>query len=318
MTDVVFDKTGTLTKGELEVVFEQMFCRSVSARSIYSLTRSLLKENDHPVSKAVAFYLQKQQCSTIDLEKVESISGSGIQAVWKKSVLKAGNPYWTGIDRHPGMLRLIEERMTLLCITLDDDILVTYGLKSHLREEAASVVEQMHRRRIRCHIVSGDGPKVVEDVAQTVGISRENTASCHMPNEKRKYVQDLMSSGRTVLFCGDGTNDAVAVAQADVGVQIGSASDVTRATADVVLLGGLDGVPALLDISKQAFRRIMFNFVWSGFYNLFAILLAGGAFVKVRIPPAYAGLGELVSILPVVVAALTLAKVKYKGKAWLS
>lgn len=318
VSDVVFDKTGTLTKGELEVVYEQMLCRSLSANIIYSLTKSLLQENDHPVSKAVAFYLRKQQCSTIDLEKVESIPGAGIQAVWKKSYLKAGNPYWMGIDRHPGILRLIDERMTLLCITLDDDILVTYGLKSHLREEAVNVVEQLHRRKIRCHIVSGDGPTVVENIAQTVGISRENTASCHMPNEKRNYVRDLMSSGKTVLFCGDGTNDAVAVAQADVGVQIGSASDVTGATADVVLLGGLEGVPALLDISKRAFRRILFNFIWSGIYNLFAILLAGGAFVKVRIPPAYAGLGELVSILPVVIAALTLANVKHKGETRLS
>ena len=310
VTDVVFDKTGTLTRSELEVVYEQMFYHSVSGGIIYSLAKSLVRANDHPVSKAVDFYLQKEQCSTIDLEKVESIPGVGIQATWKKSVLKAGNPYWMGIDRQPHILRLIDEGMTILCITLDDDLLVIYGLKSHLREEAASVVEQLHRRKIRCHIVSGDGPRVVANVAQTIGISRENTASRCLPNEKGRYVKDLVSSGKTVLYCGDGTNDAVAVAQADIGVQIGSASDVTRAIADVVLLGGLEGVPALLDISRRAFRRIMFNFVWSGIYNLLAILLAGGAFVKVRIPPAYAGLGETVSILPVVVAALVWGHVR--------
>jgi Cu2+-exporting ATPase len=82
------------------------------------------------------------------------------------------------------------------------------------------------------------------------------------------------------------------------------------ATADVVLLGGLEGVPALVELSRRSFRRIAFNFVWSAIYNIFAILLAGGAFVKVRIPPAYAGLGEIVSVLPVVIVALSLARKK--------
>jgi Cu2+-exporting ATPase len=156
--------------------------------------------------------------------------------------------------------------------------------------------------------VSGDHPKVVEDVAQAVGIPLSKIASRQSPADKQKYVQDLMSAKRVVLFCGDGTNDAVAVAQADVGVQMGAASVVTRATADVVLLGGLDGLPALLDLSRRSFRRIAFNFAWSGVYNVLATLLAAGAFVKVRIPPAYAGLGEFVSVVPVIAVAMTLLR----------
>jgi P-type E1-E2 ATPase len=108
------------------------------------------------------------------------------------------------------------------------------------------------------------------------------------------------------MFCGDGTNDAVALAQADIGVQLGTASDVAGAVADVVLLGSLDGTLALLDISKRAFRLIVFNFTWSAAYNVFAILLASGAFVKFRVPPAYAGLGEIVSVVPVIIAAVSL------------
>lgn len=103
------------------------------------------------------------------------------------------------------------------------------------------------------------------------------------------------------------------MAQANVGVQIESSSDVTRATADVILLRNLDGVVNLLDVSKAAFRRIVFNFVWSAVYNVLAILLASGAFVKIRIPPAYAGLGEMVSVLPVIFAALTQPKSKTRN-----
>jgi Cu2+-exporting ATPase len=124
-----------------------------------------------------------------------------------------------------------------------------------------------------------------------------------------------MDEGKYVLFCGDGTNDAVAVAQANVGVQIsdaGSASAVTQSAADVILLSGLSGLPLLLDVSRAAYRRIVFNFAWSATYNVLAILLAGGAFVKVRIAPAYAGAGEMVSIMPVILVAMTMLLVKLK------
>ena len=119
-----------------------------------------------------------------------------------------------------------------------------------------------------------------------------------------------MEAGKVILFCGDGTNDAVAMAQANIGMQIESSSDVTRATAGVVLLNNLDGVIHLLDVSEAAFRRVRFNFVWSAVYNTAAILLAAGALVKVRIPPAYAGLGEVVSVLPVIAVAWTQPKLK--------
>ncbi|EXJ74659.1 uncharacterized protein A1O5_01352 [Cladophialophora psammophila CBS 110553] len=309
VTDVVFDKTGTLTEGDLTVVHEQVFPHlNVVENEVFALTKALTKDNQHPVSLAVANRIQAKVATLDDLKHTESIPGSGIRATWKNSVVKAGNPYWLRVEDQPEIAALINNGMTLLCVTLDNDLLAAFGLKSNLRDEATSVIANLHRHNIVCHIVSGDSPRVVEEVAGTVGISVLNTAARRSPAEKQEYVNALMSSGRVVLFCGDGTNDAVAVAQADVGVQIGTASDVTRATADVVLLNGLDGVIALLGISQRCFHRIVFNFFWSAVYNIFAILLAGGAFVHVRIPPAYAGLGEVVSVFPVIAAALTLLR----------
>ncbi|PNS20621.1 Copper-transporting ATPase ccc2 [Sphaceloma murrayae] len=315
VTDVVFDKTGTLTKGDLEVVHEELFPMDSSELPpdlAYGLVQALVRDNDHPVSRAVAGLERVKKATHTKVDRVESVPGAGIKGSYQGKEVKAANPYWLGIDHHPGVVRLVEQGMTLLCVTVNDQPAAAFGLKSTLRPEAAAVVSELKRRALTCHVLSGDGPQVVRDVAQQVGIPPEMAMSRHKPAEKQAYVQGLMDSGKIVLFCGDGTNDAIAVAQANVGVQIGTASDVTKATAAVVLLSGLDGILVLLDVSRRGFKRIVFNFVWSAVYNVFAILLAAGAFVRVRIPPAYAGLGEIVSVFPVIVAAMSLQRKQKK------
>ena len=309
-TDVVFDKTGTLTTGALEVVEEYygLFLRPTEAKA---LVLSTVKDNGHPVSSAVAELLENEK-ATVTLEDIQSIPGAGLQAVWDGKVVKAGNPYWLGIDTRADIDNLIKRGMTILGITVGSNLIAAYGLKSTPRPEAKAVVHELLQHKIACHIVSGDGARVVQDIAQTVGISEDSIASRQTPSNKQEYVKMLIDQGKSVLFCGDGTNDAVAIAQAHIGVQIGSASDITRATANVVLTGGLDGILVLLDISKASFLRICFNFIWSGIYNFFAVLLAAGSFVRVRIPPAYAGLGEIVSVLPVIFVALSLIGFKRK------
>lgn len=164
--------------------------------------------------------------------------------------------------------------------------------------------------------MSGDQTKAVKAVADAGGIPPENVAGERTPAEKRDYISCLMEDKtRYVLFCGDGTNDAVAVAQANVGAQVGgglTSSDVTQCAADVVLMNGLEGSPFLLNVSKASFHRMVFNFVWSGIYNLLTVTMASGAWVEFRIPPAYAGLGEMVSVVPVILAAVSMLLLKLR------
>ncbi|ETN43266.1 copper-translocating P-type ATPase [Cyphellophora europaea CBS 101466] len=311
VTDVIFDKTGTLTEGNLDVVEETVFDTD-NGTDVLSVVKALVKDNKHPVSVAVAASVQKRTGNTVPLEDLTSIPGCGMYAMLNGTSVRAGNSRWLGLDGHPTAIEYKSRGLTLLCVTSGEDKqpLAIFGLKSALRPEAHNVVAELHRRGLSVHILSGDSTPVVAGVATTLGIPLSNVAGERSPAEKQAYVSALMSDNKTTLFCGDGTNDAVAVAQASVGVQIESTSDVTRSTADVVLLGGLDGVVSLLDVSKAAYRRILFNFAWSAVYNVLAVLLAGGAFVRIRIPPAFAGLGEVVSVMPVVVAALTMPKVK--------
>ncbi|WEW61602.1 heavy metal translocating P-type ATPase [Emydomyces testavorans] len=307
LTDVVFDKTGTITTGELDVVATEVLIGD--RREILSMAKALVSDNKHPVSVSVAKYLETEIADQ-RLENVRSVPGAGVEATLDHASLRAGNPRWLQVEHHPAVANIVQQSMTPLCMTINGDLVAVFGLKSNLRSEVRAVIRTLQQRSIAMHIVSGDERKAVEDVAVSVGIPKENVAARKTPAEKRNYVKNLMDQGKIVLFCGDGTNDAVAIAQADVGVQIGSSSDVTRATADAVLLSGLEGLVFLLDVSRAAYRRIVFNFFWAAVYNLFAILLAGGVFVKVRIPPAYAGLGEIVSVLPVIVVALSMGGMK--------
>ena len=304
VTDVVFDKTGTITEEDLDVADEQYLINDEEA---IALSMALVAGNKHPVSLAVAKHLEQRTIDPAFLDSAHVIPGAGVEAQTEKRVLRAGNPTWTGTAAHPVVAALQDQGMTLLVITRDSVLVAVFGLRTRLRSEASRVVAQLTRRGIATHLVSGDLQRAVEIAASQVGIT--NVASQCTPAEKRDYVAALMAQGKTVLFVGDGTNDAVAVTQADVGVQLGSvlsASDVTRGAADVVLLNGLEGITFLMDMSKASFQRIVFNFVWSGVYNVLAILLASGAFVNVRIPPAYAGLGEIVSVVPVILAATTM------------
>lgn len=313
VTDIVFDKTGTITEGDLDVMEDEYLIDRAEA---IAMTKALVAGNKHPVSLAVAKFMESLPSAAAPVSNVHVIPGAGVEAEFKGSKLRAGHPKWTGTVSDARVMRMQGQGMTLLVITRDGTPIAIYGMRTRLRAEATKVVEQLKRRNIQIHMVSGDLREAVESVAQTVGIPHV-AAQC-TPAEKKDYVAGLMAEGKKVMFVGDGTNDAVAVTQADVGVQIASvmsASDVTRGAADVVLLNGLEGIPFLLEISRVSFRRMAFNFAWSGVYNVLAILFASGALVKVRIPPAFAGLGEIVSVLPVVFAASTMLLTKIKPEA---
>ncbi|KAK6607562.1 copper-transporting atpase [Botrytis cinerea] len=157
---------------------------------------------------------------------------------------------------------------------------LVYGLKDRLRPDATAVINELRRRNIEISIISGDNEESVK---------------------KYRLQKNI------VMFCGDGTNDAVALAQASIGVHINGSTGIAQNAADAVLIRpALSGVIVLIDLSKTFYRRVVFNFTWSFVYNTFAILLAAGAFPNARIPPQYAGLGEIVSVLPVIAIGVQL------------
>ncbi|KAI9340202.1 copper-translocating P-type ATPase [Zopfochytrium polystomum] len=328
VTHAVFDKTGTLTTGKLSV--EQTMHvggeKDPDAPVVESLLLGLVQGVKHPVSASVAAHLTAQGVTAAHLSKVAALPGKGVEGITPSGTLmRAGNSRWLNQTQNSAVQSLLADSLTVFCVTIDNVLVSIIGLKDTVRSEALDTVTKLQKRGISVHIVSGDDEKVVSAVAQKLCIPQTNIRARCSPAEKNTCIQELQTppvNGKQpiVLFVGDGTNDAVALAQADIGIAIvhseaGLAGDVAKSAADVVFTSPrVSGVLTLMSISRKSIHLIWFNFGWSFLYNVFAILLAGGAFVaqgNVKIPPQYAGLGELVSVLPVILAALLLRLAKF-------
>lgn len=309
---VVFDKTGTLTQGKLAVSAEKY--PKGTRESTVPLLLGLVSNIKHPVSIAVANHLKMQGVAIAHLDDIKTVTGKGVEGVVNgTTTIRAGNSRWLGVDSLPQVQSLLSQGFTVFCVVINDDLHAIFGLGDSLRPDATFVVSSLVSRGITVSIVSGDDDEAVQTIATKLGIPLSNAKSRCSPTDKQKYLQDIIGESQdVVIFCGDGTNDAVPLAQASIGVHMNEGTDVAQSAADAVLTRpALTGILVLMDLSRAAFLRIVFNFSWAFIYNLFAILLASGAFVNARIPPQYAGLGEVVSVLPVIAIALQLKYARF-------
>ncbi|KAF1808419.1 heavy metal translocatin [Eremomyces bilateralis CBS 781.70] len=365
MKHIVFDKTGTLTEENMSVVAEHLLnaktkeaekdgptcpdacCEpatneskpeskdELAAAAPKSLLLGLIEGSKHPVSQAVATHLRSHGVLPAHIHNIVSVPGKGIEGEYQGKPVLAGNPAWFSADKHPDVLTIHQQRLSVLCFSINGTIAAVYGLENPLRREAPEVIRAFQKRGVTVHIVSGDNSATVLDVAGRLGILSQYVKAQASPAAKQEYLRDLLSSGAQakrrrngtskggpiVVFCGDGTNDAPALRLASIAsttprtlsASTSLNSEVASAAADVVLVHpDLRGLLILQDVSASAWWRIVLNFVWAGLYNVVALLGAAGAFEKVRggkgwrIPPAFAAVGELVSVLPVVAVAVTL------------
>ena len=281
------------------------------------LAYHLTKTSTHPVAKAVTEYAHSLASSSTTAPKlgaITSIAGQGLEAILGRRTLRGGNCRWLNLGEHPNVRELRQKCRTIFAITLDGEPVAIFGLADKLRPGAEELVRWLTQRKVDVYVLSGDEPTVVESVAAQLGIPPDHAIGGCTPKSKADFVRSVQETQRSkrpanVMFIGDGTNDIVALTQADTGVSVSSGTDVAINAADVIMLNPTNihkSVETIFRVSESSFRRIVLNFTWSFVYNLLAILLAGGAFVKFSIRPEYAGLGEMVSILPVILVAWTM------------
>jgi Cu2+-exporting ATPase len=283
-----------------------------------SLLFGLIGGIKHPVSVGVADHLKAQATTPAAVSDVKSLTGTGVQGIAKESglALQVGNSRWLNLASDPAVQTGLSSGYTVLCFTIDGNLAAVFSLEDSVRPDAAATVKDLIDRGMEVHVISGDDDGAVRTIANQLSIPASNVRSRCTPGDKQAYIQALLKPATApntkkpkdpvVIFCGDGTNDAVALAQATVGIHMSDGgTDVASAAADVVLVRpSLAGVLTVVSVSRASMRRVAFNFGWSFLYNLLAVLLAAGAFVRARIPPEFAGLGEIVSVLPVIAAAV--------------
>ncbi|KAJ8098302.1 hypothetical protein POJ06DRAFT_148789 [Lipomyces tetrasporus] len=311
---VVFDKTGTLTTDQLSVQY--CFFNEETQYPLRDIIRAIVHENRHPISRAVSTYLRKFGDTMATVGEIENVVGSGMATTYKPEngesvTILCGKPSFLGLPRTDSRVaRLHNSGLTLFCVGVQNGpILTIMGLTSTLREDCRPVLDALRSRGMTVHMLSGDTRPAVERLCRDLDIS--HYAAEMSPEGKNEYIEALKSDGSKVLFCGDGANDAIALAQADIGLSM-TKEGITLAAADACVLNNeVSGVIKLLDLSKRINHRVIVGVAWACVYNLFAVLIVAGAFVRVRIGPAWAGVSEVISIVPVFIIALSM-----KWMAW--
>ncbi len=222
---------------------------------VRGLLLGLLSSSNHPVSKAIVLSLGCAHVSPESIENATVSAGNGVCGKWHDHTLRGGNARWLGLEDSVPVKKASTRASTVFCLMLGDALIAVVELQNEIRKEVLEVVTELKRRNIEISLLSGDNVEAVTWVARTLGIPLENVRSRATPTDKQTYICSLVaaprSSGRSrrVLFCGDGTNDSIALAQATVGVFMSGGTDIAKGAADVVLASPhLGNLLLLIDI----------------------------------------------------------------------
>lgn len=307
---IVFDKTGTLTRGEFEVSKTKAL-GDMDRDRMMSLAASLEAQSEHPIAQAIAAASDEKE----EVNNFEAITGKGARGeVGGKQVKVVSKGYLVENDLSYDESRvedLYEGGRTVVFVLVDDEVTGAIGLEDIVRDESKEAVEKLHQRNIKTMLITGDSEAVAKKVAEEIGI--DEVFAEVLPNDKADKIKEVQQRGRTVAMVGDGVNDAPALAQADVGVAIGTGTDVAAETADVVLVQSnpLD-VVRMIDFSQATRRKMIQNLAWATGYNVVAIPLAAGVLYSfgILLNPA---VGALLMSLSTVIVAINARLLKVKS-----
>ena len=309
---VAFDKTGTLTIGRPQVT-DLLSCADIGEDEALRLIASAELRSEHPLAGAVLEAARAKGLAPVDPERFDSFPGQGVHAVVEGHDIHVGNRAFAVAhgfaDLGDGLLAHHESAgKTPLIATIDGKPLAILALADVPRSAAADAIRELRGMGLRTLLVSGDTLRTATAIARTLGI--DDVRAEVRPDGKAAIVAELQRAGHKVAMVGDGVNDAPALAQADLGIAIGSGTDVAIASAGIVLVGGDPrGVPRALRLSRKTVGTIRTNLFWAFFYNVALIPLAAGAlfpFLGILLSPIFAAGAMALSSVTVVTNSLRL------------
>lgn len=312
---VVFDKTGTITVGK-PVVTDIVG----DAKKVLTIAASLEESSEHPLASAILQKAKDKEISLVKVEKFEAIEGKGVRANYNGQVAFVGsnrllvdvNISWEMASRAE---KLQNEAKTVVYVGLDGKIIGLVAIQDVPKPSSKDAIKELKARGLMTVMLTGDNKRVAQAIADEVDIDK--VIAEVMPNDKAQQIKELQDKEKKVAFVGDGINDAPALSTADVGIAMGSGTDIAIDSGGIVLVrNDLRGVVRALDISKKTFNRIKLNLFWALIYNVIGIPIAAGlfAFMGFTLSPELAGLAMAFSSVSVVSSSLLLNKTKIAGE----
>jgi len=310
---ILFDKTGTLTKGQPQVT--DIIGFNKKEEEVLKWAASVERNSQHPIAEAIVRKSNEHNMDHFNVSKFDTVGGKGVIAEFKENTIGIGNRALINdlsIDISSKveaiLSKLEEEGKTTILISLNKDIVGIIGVSDTVKDTTKLAVQELEKMGIETVMVTGDNQKTADAVAKNIGISE--VMAQVLPQEKAHKVNQMQVEGQMVAFVGDGINDAPALAQADLGIAIGSGTDVAIESGDLVLINDepIDAAAAV-QLSRKVMGRIKQNLFWAFAYNVILIPVAAGLLyptLGITFRPEYAGLAMALSSVTIVSLSLLL------------
>lgn len=310
VTTIIFDKTGTLTKGSHEVNRIMSLVSGDEESDLLRKAAAIEQHSEHHIATGL-LNAADQRCLKIpEVQDFEAEAGVGVSGKLDGHSYEVGGPAVlkrNDLDTPKGVE---DETETVVYVVEDGEMIGWISFVDQIRDSSFDAIKRLQKDGIKCRLLTGDNEKVAKAVADKLGM--DGYAAGVLPDEKQKVVAELQQKGEIVAMTGDGVNDAPALAQADVGIAIGSGTDVAAETADIILVDSdPDDITNLLIFGKATYRKMIQNLVWATGYNVIAIPLAAGVLYSwgIMINPA---VGAALMALSTVICAVNAQLLKFK------
>lgn len=314
---IVTDKTGTITKGEPEVTDIELIDEEFTENEVLKILASLEKRSEHPIAKAVINKAIVSNIELINVEKLRIIEGKGLKGILNGIEYFAGNLKLVkdlNLEVESKKIEsLVNQGKTPVILSTNKKVIALFAVADTLKSNSVDTINQLHNLGIKVVMLTGDNQNTADYIAKQAGI--DDVIAEVLPSEKAEKIKMLQNDGNIVAMLGDGINDAPALAQADIGIAMGTGTDVAIESAEITLLhGDFSKVLQAIKLSKFTMRAIKQNLFWAFAYNTIGIPLAAGLFFPffgILLNPVFAGLAMALSSVSVIGNSLRLKLIKF-------